>query len=77
VRVTHAQWFYYEHMMRERIEGALERWSLALPPPVVTAMVKGLDADDLDLMLRHPAGLLAQVCTRVCVCTCAGAHERA
>ncbi|KAG1660645.1 hypothetical protein FOA52_008005 [Chlamydomonas sp. UWO 241] len=60
VHRSRPKWYYYEHMMRERIEGSLERWSLTLPPPVVMAMVKGLDADDLDLMLRHPAGLLAQ-----------------
>ena len=49
--------YYYERWMTGRVLGELPN----LPPCVAAAMVKKLDADDLDLMLKHPAGLAAQV----------------
>ena len=39
----------------------VEREIPGLPPCIVRSLVKKLDADDLDLMIGHPAGLAAQV----------------
>jgi hypothetical protein len=43
------------------MSGRVEREIPGLPPCIIAAMVKRLDADDLDLMITHPAGLAAQV----------------
>lgn len=43
------------------MSGRVEREIPGLPPCVVTSLVKKLDADDLDLLICHPAGLAAQV----------------
>ena len=54
--------YYYERWM----SGRLEEQVPGLPACVVRAMVKGLDADDLDLLLMHPAGAMAQVRSFLC-----------
>lgn len=58
VCLIHAtQLYYYERWMAGRVREQLP----GLPEPVVSAMVKKLDADDLDLLLIHKAGAMAQV----------------
>jgi len=48
--------YHYARWMRGRIEAAC---GAALPPPVVAKLLE-LPADDLDLLLTHPEGVLAQ-----------------
>jgi hypothetical protein len=48
--------YHYGRWMRGRIEAAC---GAALPPPVVAKLLE-LPADDLDLLLTHPEGVLAQ-----------------
>ncbi|KAG2501750.1 hypothetical protein HYH03_000250 [Edaphochlamys debaryana] len=50
------RWSHYEAWMRSRIEAAAP----GLPEPVVARLLAATDATDLDLLLQHPLGLLAQ-----------------
>ncbi|GAX86102.1 hypothetical protein CEUSTIGMA_g13515.t1 [Chlamydomonas eustigma] len=56
IRRSRPKYYYYERWMKRRVEQLLP----GLPPCVAETMVKRLDADDLDLLLVHPAGLMAQ-----------------
>jgi hypothetical protein len=51
------KYHYYKAWMAGRIEAACG----PLPSPVAAKLLDG-DANDLDLMLQHPAAIRAQVC---------------
>lgn len=55
-QTTRTQYYYYNKWTRQRISDLAPR----LPEPVVVKLL-GTDANDLDLLLQHPAGLRAQV----------------
>lgn len=54
--LTFTQYYYYNKWTRQRISDLAPQ----LPEPVVVKLL-GTDANDLDLLLQHPAGLRAQV----------------
>ena len=54
---SYPQNYYFERWMTGRVIAALPP-AVELPPCILSAMVKKLDADDLDLMINHPGRLL-------------------